>query len=202
MRTAAASLVICAAVGALLWRGTDGFRAFTTEQARRLAVARHPRALPTVALDDQDGEPFTLASYRGEPLAVDFIYTQCVSVCTRLSASFQRLDRAERARAADGSRLRLVTITFDPRDTPERLRAYASRYQADGRDWRFARVHDPRELPSLLDAFGITVIPDGRGDFQHNAAVHLLNTDGRLARVLDIDADPRDVVGTLAERWR
>jgi protein SCO1 len=203
MRTAVASLVICAAGGALAWRGTDGFRAFTTEQARRLAIARRPRALPVVALDDQNGQPFTLASYRGAPLAVDFIYTQCVSVCTRLSASFERLDRAERARAAGGgNRLRLLTITFDPRDTPEQLRAYASRYRADGRDWRFARVHDARELSSLLGAFGITVIPDGRGDFQHNAAVHVVDAEGRLARVLDIDADPRDVVRTLAESRR
>jgi len=193
MRTAVASAVICATGGALLWRGTDGFRAFTTEQARRLAVAARPRSLPAVALDDQDGRPFTLASYRGEPVAVDFVYTQCATLCTRLSASFQRLDRAERSRARGGvARLRLVTISFDPRDTPEHLRVYASRYQADGTDWRFARVHDARELPALLSAFGITVIPDGRGDFQHNAALHLLNAEGRLSRVLDLDADLGD----------
>jgi protein SCO1/2 len=197
-RTALASVVICATGGALLFAGTNGFRAFTTEQARRLSVATHPRSLPVVALDDQNGRPFTLASYRGEPVAVDFVYTQCVTLCTRLSASFQRLDRAERARAMSGnSRLRLVTISFDPRDTPEHLRAYASRYQADGSDWRFARVHDARELPALLSAFGITVIPDGGGDFQHNAALHLLNADGRLSRVLDIDADVGDAVRSI-----
>ncbi|HVE32600.1 MAG TPA: SCO family protein [Gemmatimonadaceae bacterium] len=195
MRTAVASAVVWATGGALFWRGTDGFRAFTTEQARRLAVATHPRSLPPVALDDQDGRPFTLASYRGEPVAVDFVYTQCVTLCTNLSAAFQRLDRAERARAVGGSvRLRLVTISFDPRDTPEQLRLYASRYQADGNDWRFARAHDARELPALLSAFGITVIRDARGDFQHNAALHLLNADGRLSRVLDIDADVGDAV--------
>jgi len=198
MRTALASVVICATGGGLLFVGTNGFRAFTTEQARRLGVATHPRSLPVVALDDQYGRSFTLASYRGEPLAVDFVYTQCVTLCTRLSASFQRLDRAERARAMSGnSRLRLVTISFDPRDTPEHLRSYASRYQADGSDWRFARVHDARELPALLSAFGITVIPDGRGDFQHNAALHLLNADGRLSRVLDIDADVGDAVRSI-----
>ena len=198
LRTAVASLLICATGGALLWRGTDGFRAFTTEQARRVSIAANPRILPLVALDDQDGHAFTLASYRGAPLAVDFVYTQCVTLCTRLSASFQRLDRAERSRG-DG-RLRLVTISFDPRDTPEQLRAYSARYQADGRDWRFARVHDARELPQLLSAFGITVIPDGRGDFQHNAAVHLLDVEGRLARVLDIDVAPSEAARASGSR--
>ena len=196
MRTAVASLLICATGGAALWRGTDGLRAFTTEQARRVSIAASPRTLPRVALDDQDGRAFTLAAYRGEPLAVDFVYTQCVTLCTRSSASFQRLDRDQRPRG-DG-RLRLVTISFDPHDTPDQLRAYAARYQADGREWRFARVHDAHELPRLLSAFGITVIPDGRGDFQHNAAVHLLDVDGRLARVLDIDVAPSEVARAIA----
>lgn len=192
LRTAAASLVICAAGGALGWLGTDGFRAFTSEQARRNAVMRSPRMLPVVALEDQDGRAFTLAAYRGQAVAVDFVYTQCRSLCSLLSAGFQRLDRVERTRGAD-ERLQLVSISFDPRDTPERLREYASHYGADGNAWRFARVRDARELAPLLRAFGVVVIPDGRGDFQHNAAVHLVGADGRLSRVLDATADPSQI---------
>ena len=201
LRTAVASLVICATAGALVWRGTDGFRALTSEQARRNAIARRPRVLPVVALEDQDGRPFSLEDYQGRPVVVDFVYTQCVSVCTRLSAEFQRLDRAERSRPGhDGERLELVTISFDPRDTPDRLSEYAARYQADGRTWRFARARDARDLPPLLSAFGIVVIPDGRGDFQHNAAVHVVDAGGRLARVLDADAEPDEVARAVAPK--
>jgi protein SCO1/2 len=193
-RTTVASLVVCVAGGALLWCGTDGFRALTSEQARRHSIATNPRDLPAVALEDQDGQPFTLGDYRGGPLVVDFVYTQCVAVCTLLSAGFQRLDRDERSRNGGGDeRLQLVSISFDPRDTPDRLREYASRYQADGRMWRFARVRDARELGPLLRAFGVVVIADGRGDFEHNAAVHVLDARGRLARVLDVGAEPADV---------
>src|SRR5947199_10506162 len=99
MRTAAASLVICAASGALIARGTDGFRALTSEQARRNAIARAPHAIPDVALEDQDGRLFTLGEYRGRaPVVVDFVYTQCRSICTLSSAGFQRLDLTERLR--------------------------------------------------------------------------------------------------------
>jgi protein SCO1/2 len=198
LRTAVTSLVICAAGGALLWRGTDGFRALTSEQARRNAIAKHPRIIPAVPLEDQNGQPFTLSVYRGRPLAVDFIYTQCMSVCTLLSAGFQRLDRAEQSTAGD-DRLQLLSISFDARDTPDRLRDYALRYHADGRTWRFARVRDARDLAPLLSTFGIVVIPDGRGDYQHNAAVHVLNADGRLARVLDPDAPPDVVMRAVRE---
>jgi protein SCO1/2 len=196
VRTAAASMLIVAAGGASLWRGTDGFRALTSEQARRNAVARNPRPIPVVALEDQDGRAFTLDVYRGRPVAVDFVYTQCASVCTLLSAGFQRLDRAQRSRE-NGNRLQLVSVSFDPRDTPDRLREYASHYRADGDSWRFARVRGAQDLASLLAAFGVVVIPDGRGDFQHNAAVHVLDANGRLARVLDPTSEPTDVDRTV-----
>jgi len=199
LRTAVASLVVCAAGGALLWRGTDGFRALTSEQARRRAIARAPRVLPPVALEDQDGRPFTLGAYRGRPLVVDFVYTQCQSICPLLSEEFRRLDRAEqRSGGRTAERLQLVSITFDPRDTPGRLREYASHYRADGRAWRFARVRDTRDLAPLLQAFGIVVIPDAGGGFQHNAAVHVLDAEGRLARVLDPDAPPEAVARAAA----
>lgn len=197
LRTAIASVTICAGGGVLLARGTDGFRALTSEQARRNAIARAPRSLPDVALEDQDGRPFALGAYRGRPVAVDFVYTLCRSVCTLSSAGFQRLDRAERSRSNAG-RLQLVSISFDPRDTPARLREYASRYRADGRAWRFARVRDARDLRPLIRAFGIVVIPATGGDFQHNAAVHLVNSEGRLARVLDAGAEPDEVAQALA----
>jgi protein SCO1 len=197
-RTAIASLVVGAAGAAVFWHGTDGLRAITSEQARRLTIARHPRDVPSVVLEDQDGQTFTLGAYQGRSVAVDFIYTQCKSVCALLSAGLQRLDRAEHSRAGD-DRLQLVSISFDPaRDTPARLSEYASRYGADGRGWRFARVRDAEDLARLLDAFGIVVIPDGTGDFQHNAAIHLLNRDGRLARVLDVDTPPDAIARALA----
>jgi protein SCO1 len=199
IRTTVASLIVCAAGGGLLALGTGGFRVFTSEQARRNAIERAPRALPDIALEDQDGRPFDLAAYHGRPVAVNFVYTQCRSVCPLASQAFERLDRAESSPSsvADG-RLQLISISFDPRDTPDRLREYASRYRADGRGWRFARVREPRDLGPLLRSFGIVVIPTPGGDFQHNAAVHLVDAEGRLARVLDPDAAPDHVARALA----
>jgi len=198
LRTAVASLAVCVAGGAMLWRGTDGFRALTSEQARRRAIATSPQPVPMIELEDQDGRPFSLEAYRGRPLVVDFVYTQCSSICPLLSAGFQRLDGAERSRGPDGRRLQLVSITFDPSDTPARLREYATHYDGDGHTWRFARVKDPSDLGPLLRAFGIVVIPDGGRGFQHNAAVHVLDGQGRLARLLDVEAKPADVARAVA----
>ncbi|HKH93577.1 MAG TPA: hypothetical protein VKA54_17370, partial [Gemmatimonadaceae bacterium] len=51
---------------------------------------------------------------------------------------------------------------------------------------------------ALLNAFGVIVIPASGGDFQHNAAVLLVDDEGRLARVLDADARPEDVASAVA----
>ena len=192
-RTVAASTIIGAAGGVLFSSGTDGFRAFTSEQARRLSVEESPRDVPPVVLRDQDGIPFVLGDYDGQRVAVNFIYTQCASTCALLSAGFQRMFRA-------GSGVQLVSISFDPRDTPKRLKEYGAHFGADGITWRFAAVRDTTDISRLLRAFGVVVIPDGRGDFQHNAAVHMLDAGGRLARVLDADASIDDIAPTIARR--
>ena len=203
VRTGVASLAICLASGAFLWRGTDGFRALTSEAARRRAIAASPRNVPAVVLEDQDGQSFTLQHYRGQPLLVDFVYTTCSSVCPLLSEDFRRLASApQSARGDDGRRLQLVSITFDSLDTPQRLREYASHYQADGRSWRFARVRNVRDLEPLLQAFGVVVINDGRGGFQHNAAMHVLDSRGRLSRVLDVGTSPNELAHAVAETSR
>jgi len=199
-RTVLASIAVCVAGGAALCIGTDGFRALTTEQARRLSIARDPRTIPDAMLEDQDGHAFTLAQLRGAPVAVEFIYTRCQSLCTLLSAGMQRFNTE---RSGPLANVNLVSISFDvDGDSTPRLMEYATHYGAGGGSWRIARVRDPRDLPELLRAFGIVVIPDGAGGFQHNAAVHVLDAEGRLARVLDADASPADLARASATTWR
>ena len=196
MRTVAASIVVGAAGGALSCSGTGGFRAFTSEQARRISIEQTPRPIPQVTLQDQDGRSFALMDYAGQNVVVNFIYTQCTTVCALLSSGFQRIHHD----SGDGDGVQLISISFDPRDTPALLKEYAAHFGADGGAWRFARVRDSTAIAPLLRTFGIVVIPDGKGDFQHNAAVHVVNTDGRLSRVLDASASPDEVMSAVTRR--
>lgn len=175
-------LGICA-----LWRGTDGFVAFTAETARRVALLRAPRSLPAVVLEDQDGRIFSLQDYQGRLLAVEFIYTRCSTVCRTLGTAFRQI-RDHVPPQALGRDFALLSISFDTeRDDSGKLKAYGDAYGADGKHWRVARVRNATELKPLLDAFGIIVIPDGLGGFEHNAAIHLLGRDGKLALISDIN---------------
>lgn len=183
----AAVLVALLGTGVLGW-GSSGFTAFTAEAARRQEILQAPRPVPAVALEDQDGRAFRLQDYAGRLLAVEFMYTRCDSICYGLGMSFRQI-RERIARHPAAHDLALLSISFDgQRDDPARLREYGRTFGADGGQWRLARVKDESGLAALLKAFGIVAIADGRGGFEHNAAIHLVGRDGRLKEISDLDA--------------
>jgi protein SCO1/2 len=173
---------------------TDGFRAFTAESARRLALARSPRPLPSLVLEDSRGNLFTLESLRGRKVVVDFFYTGCDTLCAVLGGSLSELQSALRKNSR--SDVLLLSISFDPRDDAARLNLYAARHKAHPSRWVFARPAHPADLPVLLDAFGITVIPSPAGGFEHNAALHSVDDTGCLAHIADYD-DPAETAAHL-----
>jgi protein SCO1/2 len=98
--------------------------------------------------------------------------------------------------------LLLVSISFDPaHDTPAELTSYLERAQSRGAGWLATRPVDPDGLARLLRTFGITVIPDRFGGYTHNAAVHVIDPQGRLVAILDA-GDPGHVAQTVLESLR
>lgn len=185
LRTSLVSATLLLAGGGALAAATDGFQAFTTEAARRVAVRRRPVELSAVALESQSGARFTLADLRGTWLLVDFIYTRCPTFCAVLGGDFARLERQLADPIAQG-RVRLLSISFDPtRDPPAQLAAYLGRFRSRDDGWQAARPLTASGLRSLTAEFGITVIPDRLGGYTHNAAIHLVDPEGRLVDIFD-----------------
>lgn len=190
LRTLLASLLILAAGVATLAVATDGFRAFTSETARRIAVREHPRALPSVPLQTAQGAITDFRSLRGRWLLVDFIYTQCMTYCAVQGSEFAQLQRNLAEPIANG-RTALLSISFDPQhDDPAQLAAYLDRSGADGAGWIAARPMSLPDLEALLRVFGVTAIPDGLGGYVHNAAISVVDPRSRLVAIMDWD-DPR-----------
>lgn len=183
---AALLLVLSLGIGAI-YRLTDGFRVVTSEQSRRLSIAERPRQVPDVAIRFESGAAASLVQALGSDrrtTIVNFIYTRCNAVCSAMGTEFQQLQQTI---AANGlaHRVRLLSISFDPRDTPEQLARYAERMHARPDVWQFASVPDARQRQRVLTAFGITVIPAPLGEFEHNAAYHLVTPQARLSQIID-----------------
>ncbi|MDT3670933.1 MAG: SCO family protein [Aromatoleum sp.] len=199
VRGLVSTALVVACGTAAFWWGTDGFSAYTAEAARRADILRSPRPVPTVVLEDQDGRRFSLEDYRGRLLAVEFIYTRCMTVCRSLGLAFRQIREAVPPEALERD-FALLSISFDPeRDDPASLKAYGRNFGADGEHWRLARVRDAGELAALLAAFGVVVISDRFGGFEHNAAIHLVGRDGRLVEISDLD-EPLAFAGKVREK--
>jgi len=200
-RTLFATLLVLLTCLAAAYSATGGFRDWTTEAARRAAIARRPLALPATPLQFADGSRARLDQWLAPPrpaTIVGFIYTRCNSLCTILGDEFQQLQTEITARGLQG-KVRLLSISFDPRhDTPANLAGYAERMHADPAVWQLATVSDPAALQAVLDRFGIVVISDGMGGYVHNAALHVVDRQARLAAIEELGAGRQALARALA----
>jgi protein SCO1 len=90
-------------------------------------------SVPEFRLIDHAGREQTEAIFQGRITILDFIFTHCPFACPMMTGAMSELSGALR-----GSNVQFVSISVDPdNDTPERLREYAARYQADLGRWMF-----------------------------------------------------------------
>jgi cytochrome c peroxidase len=155
-------------------------------------------ALPVIArvgdhaLLDSDGRPTTLATLKGDRLAVvAFVYTTCAEAagCPLAEAIMQRLDRKLATDPSLAGRVRLLTISFDPeRDTPARMTAIRRAFDPKT-DWVFLTTGGTAQLTPILDDFGQPVAKlyydDGTwtGLYRHVLKVFLLDGQNRVRNI-------------------
>jgi protein SCO1/2 len=105
-----------------------------------------------------------------------------------------------------GKDFEIVTVSFDPRDTPATASAkkavYLDRYKRPGAaaGWHFLTA-DPASIEALTTAAGFRYVwDDPTKQFAHPTGVIVLTSEGRLARYLfGIEYGPRDLRLALVE---
>ena len=184
--TAAALAIVSVLGGAAIWQATMGLRVVATEDARRLAISEQPLLLPDGLLSPAPGSLLANLDSDGRVAIVTFFYSRCNSVCSVLGSQYQQMQSALLARGGT-ARVRLLSLSFDERDDAAALAHYASLQHADSAVWQLANLPDARQRRALLDAFGIVVLPAPLGEYQHNAAFHVVDRHGRLRRIFDLE---------------
>ena len=174
---------------------TYGFAAWTLDQRREVRIDRHTLRLPAIDVQAQDGQRLRL--FAGPAGAdrdasvpavyiVDFIYTRCLTVCRALGAEFVQLSRQMEADGVAG-RIRLVSLSFDPRDTVDDLQGYATTYHAHTPGWLVAAALSAADMDRLLRQADVIAIPDHLGGFEHNGGLHVVDAQGQVLAVYALD---------------
>lgn len=181
----AAAIVTGLAAAVLRVTGRDA-QAFSPGTDRDLAAAltRVNDEAPAFALVDQHGQSISLEALRGQPVLVTFAYAHCETVCPVLVNDVLTAQRRLTDRAP-----RVIVVTLDPwRDTPSRLDSIA-------RDWNMgAEAHllsgEPPAVERVLNAWRVPRVRNEKtGDLSHPGVVYVIGFDGRIAYVVQGNAD-------------
>lgn len=135
-------------------------------------------AIDDFVLTDQDGRPLEFRKLRGKPLVINFIYTSCPDVCTLLTASLKIV--RERLTPREAGNVRFLSITMDPEvDTPEVLKAYSRRRQAEAANWWWL-TGKATELAPVWQEFGVSVKRLDRGLIEHTTLTVVADAEGSM----------------------
>lgn len=133
---------------------------------------------PAFVLVDQRGHRLSLADLRGKVLAVSFVFTTCSDTCPIVTAKL--VDIKRRLGSESGRRVHFVSISVDPlTDTPERLRAYATKFNADTPGWSFL-TGTPAQIEDVVRRFGAYARRAEHGAVDHLNLTSLIDSQGRL----------------------
>ncbi len=159
-------------------------------------AANGNNCLPDVSLIDQHGSTVSLASLRGKPVLIDFIYTSCASTCPMLTSKMATIARA--LGPALGADVRIVSITLDPEhDSPAELAKYAKSHDASDSGWIFL-TGPPERVDQVLALFKLRRMREGDGTITHSVSAFLLGPDGHQIRQYNaLDVSPDAVVGDV-----
>jgi protein SCO1/2 len=132
--------------------------------------------VPPFAFEDAEGRVIRNASLRGHVWVADFIFTQCTSFCPIITAEMTLLRRTIRSPS-----VRFVSFSIEPEfDTPQVLKAYATRWDADPR-WLLLRP-DPARIADFARAMHVAFKrgPDPEEPLLHTSLFFLVDGAGRV----------------------
>lgn len=143
-----------------------------------------------IALVDEAGETVTLGTYFGSsrPLVVQLVYYDCPMLCSLVMNGF--VESAKELDWVPGRDYEVISVSFDPRDTPEmaaaKKKSYVASLEKPGSEigWHFL-TGDEESVRALADHLGFAYrwLPEKK-EFSHAAGMFVLTPDGKISRTL------------------
>jgi protein SCO1/2 len=174
----------------LLW-----LRQIEVAALRQRAVSSYG-TVPAFELLNQNGQPFGSAQLAGKIWIADFIYTTCPGPCPMISGRMSELQKP-----LEKSDVHLVSFSVDPeKDTPQVLRGYAEKLQADHARWDFLTGPKSAIYKLSHDGFKLAVSDGGdeRGIPVHSTRMVLVDRHGQIRGYYDA-TEPDAVTKVLAD---
>lgn len=154
--------------------------------------------VPDFELVDESNRPIRLSQFKGQAVAVTFMYTRCPfpNYCVRLSNNFSRLQK--RFREQIGKELVLLNVVIDTgHDQPHILADYAAQWRADPKGWHFV-TGSAEQVQRVCRYFDMNYYPD-EGLYIHSFHTVVLDPDHKLVANLEGNDFTAKQLGDLVE---
>ena len=199
--------LILAGLAVVLWHASNLLARAEKDVLKDVALVQRlnepvPLHLP---FRDETGKTVELGQYfDGKPAILSLVYYNCPMLCPLALDGL--LHSLQRLKATAGDQFNVLTVSFDPRDTPEmaasKSRVYLRLYNrhAAARGWHFLTGSES-SIRRLTEAIGFQFKydPDAQ-QFAHATGLMLLTPEGKIARYFyGIDYSTRDLRLALGE---
>lgn len=136
---------------------------------------RQTAPAPELGLVDQHGRRISLASFRGRPVVLTFVFGHCQTLCPLV---VETIKRAQPGTAPS----EVLLVTLDPwRDTPSALPAIARQWKIP-ENFHVLSSKSADAVLSVARAYGVPFERNEKsGDIVHPGLVFLIDAEGRLA---------------------
>jgi protein SCO1/2 len=155
---------------------------------------------------DETGRTVRLSDYfnRSKPVILSLVYFRCPMLCDQVLTAV--LGGVRSVPFDVGKDFDVLTISFDPHDTPEyaleKKERFIERYNRPGAEkgWHFL-TGDQESIRRLTDAVGFRYSYDEKtNQFAHASGIMVLTPEGKLSRYFyGLDYDGRDLRLGLVE---
>jgi protein SCO1 len=160
---------------------------------------------PDLIFRDDTGKTVKLGDYFGrKPLILNLVYYNCTMLCGEALAGLASAMRLVKFDV--GNEFDVVTVSFDPRETPDMAAAkkidYVKRLRARQCRGRLAFPHRPPDsINALTKTVGFQYQYDAKSNqYAHATAIMVLTPQGRISRYFyGVDFPPKDLRMGLVE---
>ncbi len=136
-----------------------------------------PHFIPDFEFMNQDSAMISNEDLAGGIYVADFFFTHCPSICPKVTAQMIRIHEE-----FQDDNVTLVSYTMDPkRDTPDVLKKYAEKIEAEAPKWHFL-TGDKEALHEIdTDYFSIIIEDDDvPGGFDHTGKLILVDQNRHI----------------------
>ena len=148
-------------------------------------MSRYGNEVNDFEVTNQNGDTFTKEDMEGKVWLMDFIFTNCATVCPPMTQNMTAVTQALEEKGIED--YGVLSFSVDPEtDSPEVLTEYAEWYDIpENTDWQFVTGYDYDFIRGFAEDNFKTIVappPEGSNQVTHGTSFYLIDQDGTILK--------------------